>query len=255
VRAPRNPAPTTRGFALAFVAFYSVERVRFADEVGEAVRLVYGAVTPDDVKPAARAEVAYAKDPARLAEATVIEPIVDAFARAELRPRTNKGLGVYGPNLVKALGHQLGDRRLAKMTPEQDEGALHAIRGALASGYMAFMSLEPDNPFSLSPNADLRRIWAVSVVNFRADGVRVLRLPDAVIASLEHLGEDALVTELQRAGVIGRRKARIGQLGKYYAHAGALMRAAQTDVDLPIQTELFAATLERWPFDEYVEAG
>ena len=224
----------------------------FADDVREAVHLVYGDVTPDNVQPAARAEVTFAKAPARLYEAAVVDPIADAFARAELRPRTAKGLGVYGPNLVKALGHQLGNKTLARFTPDQEGGALHAIRAALASGYITFMALEPDNPFSLRSDPDLRRVWAVSVVNFRGAGARALGLADELIASLEHRGEDALLTELQRAHVIRRRKARIGQLGKYYAHAGAFMRAAQTDFDLPTQTELFAAALEHWPYDDYV---
>jgi hypothetical protein len=229
--------------------------MRFADEVGEAVQLIYGDVTPDDVQPAARAEVASATDSARLDEATAVESIANAFALAELHPRTDKGLGIYGPNLVKALGHQLGNKSLAKLTPDQEAGALHAIRAALASGYVAFMALEPDNPFTLQPDPDLRRVWAVSVVNFRARGARVLHMPDPVIATLEHMGEDALLTELQRVHVIRRRKARIGQLGKYYAHAGAFIRAAQTDIEMPMETELFTAMLEHWPYDEHVVGG
>jgi hypothetical protein len=228
--------------------------VRFVDEVREAIHLIYGEVTPDDVDPIARAEVAFAKDPVRLAEAAVVEPVAHAFARAELRPRTKKGLGIYGPNLVKALGHQLGQKSVARLTPEQGLGALHAIRAALAAGYVGFMVLEPDNPFSLRSDPDLRRVWAVSIINFRGNGARVLGLTDPYIASFADRAEAAFLAELQRARVIERRKARIGQLGRYYSHAGALMRAAQTDIDLPIETELFTATLEHWPYDEYVDS-
>ena len=50
----------------------AVTPVTFADDVREAIQFVYGDVTPDDVPPTARAEVALAKDPARLHEAAVV---------------------------------------------------------------------------------------------------------------------------------------------------------------------------------------
>jgi hypothetical protein len=185
------------------------------------------------VPDAARAEFAFATDPARIEEAVKVEPIADAFARAELRPRGNKGLGIYGLNMVKALGHQLGDKRLAKLTDAEEEAALHAIRAAVASGYVALMALEPDNPWSLQPAPDLRRMWDVTVASFRANGLRTLGVPDFVVKSVEQRGEDALITELRRPGVIGRRAGRIGLVGRYYAHAGGFIRATQTDFELP----------------------
>jgi hypothetical protein len=45
-------------------------------------------------------------------------------------------------------------------------------------------------------------------------------------------------------------------LGRYYAHAGGFIRTAQSDVDLPGQTELFADHLPQlWPYAHDVNAA
>jgi hypothetical protein len=232
-----------------------METPSFRDEVAEVVKLIYGDIRIMDVPREARAEVEFVKNGARLAEAAAAEPVTRAFARAELHPRDDKGLGVYGANLVKALGHQLGEKRLRKLTEEQEVAALHAIGAALASGYVAFMALEPDNPWSLQPDADLRRMWTITLASYRAKGLRDLGLPDEVVRNLEHFGEDAVLAELRRGGVIGRRAGRLGMLGRYYAHAGGFIRATQTNIEMPGRTQLFASgSLDLWPYDEYVAA-
>ncbi len=225
-------------------------------EVNEAIRNVYGATSVDDVPTAARAEVTFATDPRRIDEAKEVEPVADAFARAELRPPAgSNGLGSLGPNMIKAIGIQLGRKAPAPETRES-ETLMNGITFALACGYMGALALEPDNPQTYRPGTPLERVWQVTVANFRGDGVRVLGFPSPVVANLEKSGHDAIADAMHAAGLLrwGTRKATL--VGKYYVHAGAFMRVCQTDLQLPDRVEALAREgAPRWPFSQYVADG
>ena len=226
----------------------------FPDALRDAVKTLYGGVTLDDVPAAARAELAFAKSPKRLAEAAEVAGVAEAFAHAELWPPAgSSGLGIHGPNMIKALGEQLG-RKAPKPDSPEAEGALDGIRFALACGYMASLALEADNPQNYRSGEALEKIWSIMVGNFRADGVRVLGWPTPVVDNMEKFGQDAITDALRSVGLLGWRSGRIGLVGRYYAHAGAFMRAAQTDYDFPAKVEVLSDTLaSEWPFHRYAQ--
>lgn len=224
----------------------------FADAVRDAVASLYGGASKSDVPEAAHAELDFAVDPQRLAEAEEVAQVADAFARAEVWPPSNgKGLGVYGPNLIKPLGTQLG-KKLAKASEDQIALILDGVGSALAFGYLGFLALEPDNPWSYQPGQDPEHIWRLAVANFRADGIRGLGVPAPVVANVERFGQDTLSEALQASGVLGWRKGRTGLLGRYYAHAGAFMRAGQTDCPMPAEIAASADLLGQfWPYGDF----
>jgi hypothetical protein len=225
-------------------------------ELNEAIRHLYTDESVDGVPAAARAELAFASDPRRIDEAKEVEPVADAFARAELHPPAgSKGLGVLGPNMVKAIGVQLGRKAPAPETRES-EALMNGIMLALACGYMGALALEADNPQTYRPGTPLDRVWQVTVANFRGDGIRVLGFPSPVIANLEKLGHDAIADALHSTGILRWSTRKATLVGKYYAHAGAFMRVCQTDLRLPDRVDALAREgAPRWPFSEYVTDG
>jgi hypothetical protein len=224
-------------------------------ELNDAIRDLYKGENVDDAPAAARAELAFASDPRRIDEAKEIEPVADAFARAELHPPAgSKGLGILGPN-TKALGVQLGRKAPAPETRES-EALMNGIMLALACGYMGALALEADNPQTYRPGTPLERVWQVTVANFRGDGVRVLGFPAAVVANLEKFGHDAIADALHATRILRWSTRKATLVGKYYAHAGAFMRVCQTDRQLPDRVDALAREgAPRWPFSEYVTDG
>src|SRR3954451_25109678 len=105
-----------------------------ARATAEIVNSIYGSIEADDE------EARYVKDPARLKEAAEIEPVAEAFARAEVEAE-GKGLGIYGANMIPAIGQQLR-KRLGKRGPESVEAAFSAVKRALGVGYVGFVSVE-----------------------------------------------------------------------------------------------------------------
>ena len=96
----------------------------------------------------------------------------------------------------------------------------------------------------------------MAVGNFRGDGVRVLGFPPPVVENMEKFGHDAIADTMRAVGVSGWGTRKAPFVGRYYAHAGAFMRIAQTDRELPVKTKALAAdAASRWPFQEYVQGA
>jgi hypothetical protein len=224
---------------------------RFADAVGQVVKALYDGPT----RPEHRAEVDYVTDAARLGEADAVAPLVEGLAAAELfSTHDGKGIGIYGLNMIPAVGHQLG-RRMKKTDAAQQERALHAIRESVAAGYVGFLSLEPIGKIAYKPSSDLARNWRIMTASFRGPISDRLGLPDDVKGVVENVGEHSLVYGLREAGVLGKRVARIGLVGRYYAYAGAYLRAGQTDFEALAGLETASNMLpDLWPHARYVQS-
>jgi hypothetical protein len=216
-----------------------------AQAVEETVKLIYGNLDADDV------ETRYVLDAKRIEETSEMEPIAEAFARAEI-DASDKGLGVYGANLIPAIGYQLR-KKLDRGGEVEREAVSDAIKQALAAGFVAFISIEPTSGIEFVSGADHRRAWDLAVHNFRAEGLRRLGLPDAICKTVESIGEDAMKAGVRRAGLMSFRSGRVGLVGRYYGHAGGWMRAAQTDLEpKPPVAMMTAAMPDLWPYEQYV---
>jgi hypothetical protein len=225
-------------------------------ELAEAIRRIYGSVSTHGAPASALAELKFATDPQRIEEAREVEPVADAFARAELHPPAGSaGLGILGRNMFKAIGFQLGRKAPAPGTKES-ETVFAGIVFALACGYMAALALEPSNRQTYRPGTPLDRVWQVTVANFRGDGVRVLGFPEPIVANLERFGHDAIADAMHYAGILRWGTRKVTQVGRYYAHAGAFMRVSQTDLELPVRVDVLAKEgASQWPFSQYVADG
>jgi hypothetical protein len=94
---------------------------------------------------------------------------------------------------------------------------------------------------------------AITVANFRGDGARRLGITADIIGNLERFREDAIADGLRAAGVGGWGTRKAPLVGRYYAHAGFLMRVAQTTMELPYVVDALAREgRERWPYEKYV---
>jgi hypothetical protein len=220
----------------------------FAHATAEVVDFIYGSIEAGDE------EARYVKDPARLEEAAEIEPVAEAFARAEVEAG-GKGLGIYGANMIPAIGQQLG-KRLGKRGPEAIEAAVDAVKRALGVGYVGFVSVEAPSGIHFVADVDHEQVWNLTVHNFRAEGLRRLGLPAPLCKTIEEMGEDVVKRTLRDADLLGFRSGRVGLVGRYYGHAGGWMRAAQTDLEISAKATLMADTLaERWPWGSFAPAS
>lgn len=216
----------------------------FAEAVAERIEGIYGHLDVDDQ------ELRHASDGRRIEEAAQAAPVADAFARAEVDP-TDKGLGIRGPGMVRAVGVQL-----AKKLRGADEAARtaveDAVRRSMAAGYVGFISVEGPSGIALADSFDPSQAWDFMLHNFRARRLDHLGLPKELVGSIERFGEQALIEDLRAAGLLGWRTGRVGLAGRYYATAGGYLRAAQTE-HRTVDTQLFADVLggERWPYEDY----
>jgi len=228
-------------------------QMQFSEHVARLTAQLYG--DEADYPAAHIVEFRYATDGARIDEASRVDGVAEAFADAELRPPIgSKGLGVRRRSSVKALGIQLG-RKHDHLTGDQTEAALDAVRAALACGYIVMTALQRDGSLSMRSDLDAERVWAVAVGNFRADGVRTFGVNQNVIDHLDRHGAEALVGGLLVDGVVEKPTARLVELGGKYAQAGAMVRAAQTDMSLPPAVETLArAAADQGPYSAYATA-
>lgn len=223
----------------------------FVDEVREARDALYdpdGTVLAEN-----RAEFDHVRETARLAEASVAEGPALAFANAEIYPR-DKGLGIFGPNLVHALGRQL-DKEIARANQQQLEQVTSAVLRALSFGYVGVIGLEPAAEVEIDEHVTPAQIWTMTVQNFRGEGLKSVGLDGPIVGHMETFATDALVDGLRDADLLGRRApAKLQALGRYYAHAGGFLRIAQVQWPVIGKAQLMAEALgdEHWPYDQYM---
>jgi hypothetical protein len=216
----------------------------FAEAVAERIEGIYGRLDADD------AEMRHVTDERRINEAAAAAPVADAFARAEVDP-TDKGLGIYGPGMVRAVGVQLA-KKLRGADQAARTAAEDAVRQSMAAGYVGFMSVEGPSGIALADSFDASQAWDFMVHNFRGRRLDRLGLPKELVGTIERFGEQALVEQLRAAGLLGWRSGRVGLSGRYYATAGGYLRAAQTE-HRTAEAQLYADVLggERWPYEHY----
>lgn len=199
-----------------------------------------------------RTEFDHVRESARLAEAAMADGPARAFARAEIYP-AGKGVGIFGPNLVHALGRQL-NREIGRADGEQIDIATASILRALSFGYVGIMSLEPSIDAVVDAGTTPRDIWTLAVHNFRGDGLKTVGVDGPIVKHMESYATEALVAGLRAADLLGRRTpTKLQQLGRYYAHAGGYLRVAQTTWPVIRKAQLIAQALgdDHWPYDEY----
>ncbi len=145
-------------------------------------------------------------------------------------------------------------KRLAKLDQAGIETIRAGILEVLALGYVGVMSSEPRDTRA-EKNADLERVWNLTVRLFRGDGLRHLPLPPHVISQIDEQGPMVLERSLREADALGWRRGRTPLLGRYYGNAGGLIRAAQVGFVLPSMNAVGNIEGDRWPFAEYVRSG
>ncbi|MGH2946075.1 MAG: hypothetical protein ACRDPC_07435 [Solirubrobacteraceae bacterium] len=156
--------------------------------------------------------------------------------------------------MIPAVGVQLR-KKLRGADAATMEAAADAVRRAMSMGYVGFLSVEASSGIGVADGFDPAWAWDVMVHNFRADGLARLGMPAELRHSIQEFGQEALVSDLREAGLLGWRAGRVGLVGRYYAHAGGYLRATQTDFELPAQVRVFAAGLGgRWPYEKYARA-
>ena len=195
---------------------------------------------------------AHLNDPDRETEAAAVESCVECLIDYELDPpKHGKGVGRYGPvSILPPLGQLLG-RKLEALDEEQVLKVRHAIRAALAMGYMGAVLVEtemiPEGPPPTAQPADTWRQW-------------VAQLNSDVLSASEDSGNlrdlyctmarEQFTMQLETGDLVPKRRKRkrLAALGWWYGEAGMLLRLAQTGVLKldPISAAL--AQADRWPF-------
>jgi hypothetical protein len=199
----------------------------------------------------------YEVAPERLEEGRLVEPCVDRFVVGELDPtRRLTASRNFLPGCPPSLAEKLGDR-YNKATPQDVNGVKHAIRKALAIGYLTMCRVEGPNGHIAfchdRPAEDLWDFWAPSC----RDAPEDVGMSKEWANDIRSAGADTLIADLKSLGLtrfLGGSK--LNQLGMVYAQAGVLLRIVQTDY---IQQEALDEVIARvradpnrpWQFAAY----
>jgi hypothetical protein len=227
---------------------------------------------------AGQATLERAADPARVAEAEAVAPVVERFADYEIEPPGGKGVGrAIKIAIIPPLGSVIGEKKIGRLDDDGLEELRQCIGAPLAWGYVALASVPGvmwgEQSVEPRPDADPSELWAAWVPQLFAglgpdndtglggrtgsgplDGVHAQdrsTFDRAMKAARSRATEEFNATLNQLGLMPGRlKRMRLKLIGPKYVDAGMLLRLAQS-VDLPGGDSQFGRSfVERnWPFE------
>lgn len=192
----------------------------------------------------------YVRDDGRLTEAASMTPCVTRMVTSELHPpRDEAPVGRFS-NRVPPLGRLLPDL-------EQDEPAVRRlVMVAVAYGYFAMIDGEaiaaiagqPVRPIVACRSAE--QVWPYWVTNLSTRTLLAQVTGKKEIGKVQNICGESLYQGLVELGLIGRRRRKVPYMGRFYAHAGMLLRVVQSDTLVPEPASESLAITNQWPYEE-----
>jgi hypothetical protein len=203
------------------------------------------------------AATTYVTNAERVSEARRVAPCVERFVYGELDLSGELSVGRIGAQRLPTLA-QLLDAKLRAASREVHVGVTHAIRQAVAAGYLAEVQSEPDATPAVVLVADRtpQAIWGFWALGARSR-LEGLGVDKSWANKVRGLGASRLVTGLKQLNLtkfFGGSK--LNQLGMIYAQAGVLLRITQTDAVaddelLAKPAQMQSALGPRWLYEDY----
>ncbi len=189
-------------------------------------------------------------------EAAAVTPCVARLVTSELHPpRDGTPVGRFSNRVVPPLGRFLPD------LGEQEPAVRQLVMLAAAYGYFAMIDAEAADAIETAPvepnvvDRTAEQIWPYWVTNMSAGKLLSRAVDKKYINRVTTVCGDDFYHGLLELGLVGWRRRKVPSMGHFYAEAGMLLRALQSDTFVPgAWSELrAAASTDRWPFDEIPE--
>jgi len=221
------------------------------DEFASACVSVRDRVVPSDmVEGFDAAWLEYVRDDVRLAEAATMTPCVARMVTSELHPpRDGDPVGRFSGR-VPPLGRLLPD------LGEHEPALRRLVMVTVAYGYFAMIDAEAIAAIAgqaVRPIVAGRRaeqVWPSWVTNMGTGTLLAQVAGKKEIGKVQNICGESLYQGLLDLGLVGRRRRKVPYMGRFYAHAGMLLRVVQRDPLLPEPASESPAITNRWPFEE-----
>jgi hypothetical protein len=192
----------------------------------------------------------YVRDEGRLTEAASMTPCVTRLVTSELHPprdgapvgRFSGGIPPLGQMLPDLGQHEPSVRRLVMVT--------------VAYGYFAMIDAEAiaaiaGRPFRQTvAGRSAEQVWPHWVTNMSAGTPLAQVTGKKEIAKVRNICGESLYQGLVDLGLVGRRRRKVPDAGRFYAQAGMLLRVVQRDTLVPEPASDSLSITNQWPFEE-----
>jgi hypothetical protein len=221
------------------------------DEFASACVSVCDRVLPSDkVEGIDAGWLAYVRDDDRLTEAARMTPCVTRLVTSELRPSADHAPVGRASGRVPPLGqvlpdlgqHELDVRRLVMVTT--------------AYGYFAMIDAEAIAALARRPlgqnvaSRSAEQLWPYWLTNMSTGELLAQVAGKEEIGRVKNICGESLYQGLLELGLVGRRRRRVPDIGRFYAQAGMLLRVIQSDTFVPGPVSELQGIPDRWPFEE-----
>jgi hypothetical protein len=192
----------------------------------------------------------YVRDDGRLAEAAIMTPCVTRMVTSELHPpRDGAPVGRFSGQ-VPPLGQLLPD------LGQHEPSVRRLVMVTVAYGYFAMIDAEaiaaiagrPLRPIVAGRSAE--QVWPYWVTNISAGTPLAQVTGKREIDKVRNICGQSLYQGLLDLGLVGRRRRRVPDLGRFYAQAGMLLRVVQSDTLVIEPASESLSVTNRWPFAE-----
>jgi len=192
----------------------------------------------------------YVRDDGRLTEAASMTPCVTRMVTSELHPpRDGASVGRFSGG-VPPLGQMLPD------LGQHEPSVRRLVMVTVAYGYFAMIDAEaiaaiagqPVRPIVAGRSAE--QVWPYWVTNISAGTPLAQVAGKKEIAKVRNICGQSLYQGLLDLGLVGRRRRKVIDMGRFYAQAGMLLRVVQRDTLVPEPASDSLSITNRWPFEE-----
>jgi len=192
----------------------------------------------------------YVRDDGRLTEAASMTPCVTRMVTSELHPpRDGASVGRFSGG-VPPLGQMLPD------LGQHEPSVRRLVMVTVAYGYFAMIDAEAiaaiaGRPFrQIVAGHSAEQVWPYWVTNISAGTPLAQVAGKKEIAKVRNICGQSLYQGLLDLGLVGRRRRKVIDMGRFYAQAGMLLRVVQRDTLVPEPASDSLSITNRWPFEE-----
>ena len=192
----------------------------------------------------------YVRDDGRLTEAASMTPCVTRMVTSELHPpRDGASVGRFSGG-VPPLGQMLPD------LGQHEPSVRRLVMVTVAYGYFAMIDAEAiaaiaGRPFrQIVAGHSAEQVWPYWVTNISAGTPLAQVAGKKEIAKVRNICGQSLYRGLLDLGLVGRRRRKVPDMGRFYAQAGMLLRVVQRDTLVPEPASDSLSITNRWPFEE-----
>ena len=192
----------------------------------------------------------YVRDDGRLTEAASMTPCVTRMVTSELHPpRDGASVGRFSGG-VPPLGQMLPD------LGQHEPSVRRLVMVTVAYGYFAMIDAEAiaaiaGRPFrQIVAGHSAEQVWPYWVTNISAGTPLAQVTGKKEIAKVRNICGESLYQGLVDLGLVGRRRRKVPDAGRFYAQAGMLLRVVQRDTLVPEPASDSLSITNQWPFEE-----